>query len=77
MDYILGRAGALRPTLYLQPYHNLLIYPLPQRLITLRMRCPEIVNHSELEQKLNERQGLVTKWPEVGLVEICNGIVSM
>jgi hypothetical protein len=41
------------------------------------MRCPEIVNHSELEQKLDERQGLVTNWPEVGLVEICNGIVSM
>jgi hypothetical protein len=40
------------------------------------MRCSEIIDHEELEQKLDERKDLMTEWPEVGLVEIHNGVLS-
>ncbi|KAL9072186.1 MAG: hypothetical protein Q9157_005198 [Trypethelium eluteriae] len=44
--------------------------------MTSMMKYSEIINHLELEQRLDERQGLVHNWPEVGLIEVHKGIVE-
>lgn len=40
------------------------------------MRYPEIVNHTELEAVLQERESLTNAWPNVELLEIHDGIVK-